>query len=140
MASLLIGLLLNVVLRTGEFMLAVPALNGHAPAWGQQLFLTMAADVVVTGFFYVVCFVLALRNVPYFPRFMLFAWGLDIVAQLGIAKHIGTLADLPPMVAAPLQDLLYGNIQKVLISAVVWLPYLILSERVNVTYRLRTAA
>lgn len=137
MASLLLGLLLNVVMRSFEFLLALPALNGHAPDWGTALFLVMTADVVVMSFFYMVCFVMALRNIPYFPRMLLFAWGLDIVAQLIIAHRIGTMADLPMTVAAPRHDLLRGNIAKVLISAAVWLPYLILSDRVNLTYRQR---
>ena len=139
-ASLLIGLLLNVVFRSFEFMLAVPAMNSHAPIWGQQLFHLMAADVIVMSFFYMVCFVMALRNVPLFPRMLLFVWLLDIAAQLIIAQHIGASPGLPHAVGASLQGLLIGNIQKVLISAFVWLPYLILSERVNVTYRQRSAA
>jgi hypothetical protein len=40
-------------------------------------------------------------------------------------------------VAGALQSLLSGNIDKVMISAALWLPYLILSERVNVTFRHR---
>lgn len=140
LASLLIGLLLNVVLRSFEFLLAMPALNHHAPEWGQILFHLMAADVVVMSFFYMVCFVLALRSVPYFPRMLLFAWGLDITAQLVIARQVGIAANLPANVAETLQHLLHGNIDKVLISAFVWLPYLILSERVNITYRQRTGA
>lgn len=140
MASLLLGLLLNVVMRSFEFLLALPALNGHAPGWGTSLFLIMTADVVVMSFFYMVCFVMALRNIPYFPRMLLFVWGLDIVAQLIIAHRIGTMNDLPISVAASLQDLLRGNIAKVLISAAVWLPYLILSDRVNITYRQRIRA
>ena len=138
MASLLVGLMLNVVIRSFEFLAAVPALNGHAPVWGQTMFLVMAADVVVMNFFYMVCFVMALRNVPYFPRMLLFVWGLDICAQLLIADQVAGLPGLPLMVAGPLLTLLDGNITKVLISAVVWLPYLILSDRVNVTYRRRT--
>ena len=101
------------------------------------MFHLMAADVIVMSFFYMVCFVMALRSVPLFPRMLLFVWALDIAAQLIIAINIGAMADLPHFVAAPLQDLLHGNIQKVFISAFVWLPYLILSDRVNVTYRLR---
>jgi len=137
MASLLIGLLLNVVVRSGEFLVAVPALSSAAPAWGQALFHVMAADVAVMGFFYMVCFVMALRSVPYFPKMLLFVWGLDILAQLVIARTISPLEGLPGSVAASLQALLYGNITKVLISAFVWLPYLMLSDRVNVTYRQR---
>ena len=132
MASLLLGLLLNVVVRSGEFLVAVPA-----PAWGQTLFHVMAADVAVMGFVYMVCFVMALRTVPYFPKMLLLAWALDILAQLVIARTISPLEGLPGSVAGSLQALLLGNITKVLISAFVWLPYLMLSDRVNVTYRQR---
>jgi hypothetical protein len=137
MASLLVGLLLNVVVRSGEFLLAVPALSNSAPAWGQTLFHVMAADVAVMGFFYMVCFAMALRSVPYFPKMLLFAWGLDVFAQLSIARAISPLEGLPGPVATSLHALLEGNITKVLISAFVWLPYLMLSDRVNVTYRQR---
>lgn len=140
MASLLIGLLLNIVVRSLEFLVAVPAFNSHAPDWGQALFHLMAADLVVTGFFYMVCFVMALRAVPLFPRMLLFAWAVDMAAQFIIAEQVATYADLPHPVAMALRDLLEGNIQKVLISAAVWLPYLILSDRVNVTFRQRVRA
>ncbi len=138
LASMLVGLLLNVVVRSFEFMVAVPAMNSHAPFWGRQLFLLMAADVIVMSFFYMVCFVMALRSIPLFPRMLLFAWALDIAAQLIIARQVGSLPGLPGTVAPTLQTLLHGNIEKTLISAFVWLPYLILSERVNVTYRMRS--
>ena len=137
MASLLIGLLLNVVLRSFEFLLAMPALNTHAPLWGQRMFLLLTADVVIMGFFYMVCFAMALKTVPLFPRMLLFAWLLDIALQMIIAQQVGTTPGLPLSVALPLKDLLEGNITKVLISGFVWLPYLILSDRVNITYRQR---
>lgn len=138
MASLLIGLMLNVVVRSVEFLLAMPAVNFHAPQWSTLLFTLMAGDVAVMSFFYAVCFVLALRAVPLFPRMLLFTWLLDLTAQLVIAHRLGAFGDLPPLVAANLGELLRGNVIKVLISMLVWLPYLILSERVNVTYRHRT--
>jgi len=140
MASLLIGLLLNVVMRSGEFLLAMPALNHHAPLWGTRMFMLMTADVAIMGFFYMVCFAMALRTVPLFPRMLLFAWLLDVALQLYIAQQVGATPGLPADVAGPLKDLLEGNITKVMISAVVWLPYLILSDRVNITYRLRIPA
>ena len=140
MASMLVGLLLNVVVRSLEFMVAVPALSSAAPLWGQQLFHVMAADVVVMGFFYMVCFAMALRSVPYFPKMLLFVWCLDILVQLLIAHTISPMAGLPDSVAGSLRDLLLGNITKVMISAFVWLPYLILSDRVNITYRQRIRA
>jgi len=140
MASLLIGMLLNVVVRSFEFLVAMPALGGSAPAWSERLFMLMAADVIVLSFFYVVCFVMALRTVPLFPRMLLFAWVLDVFMQLLIAREIAGTPGLPAMVAEPLHGLLQGNITKVMISIVVWLPYLILSDRVNITYRLRAPA
>jgi hypothetical protein len=60
--------------------------------------------------------------------------------QLVAAKLIAGAPGLPAAVAAPLQDLLQGNITKVMISIGVWLPYLLMSRRVNVTYRHRVAS
>lgn len=139
MASLLIGMVLNVAIRSFEFMLAVPAVNSHAPDWARELFWLMALDNMAMNFFYMAAFVMALRTVPLFPRMLVFVWGLDITFQLIIARHMSA-SGLPAGVAEPLRDLLEGNIDKVLISAGVWLPYLLLSERVNVTYRHRAAA
>lgn len=140
MASLLLGIMLNVPIRTLEFIVAVPAIPMEAPGWARSLLLLMTADVIVMNFFYMVCAVMALRAVPLFPRMMLVAWSYDIFMQLMIAEKLSRLSDLPAPVAGALHDLLYGNIQKVLISAALWLPYLILSERVNVTYRRRVRA
>lgn len=140
MASLLVGMLLNVVIRTFEFFTAVPAMSYHAPAWGQTMFAFMALDVIVTSFFYMVAFVMALRSIPLFPRMLMFTWLIDVTMQLIIARQLELVGGVPDIVVAPLLTLLSGNIDKVLISAVIWLPYLLLSERVNVTYRHRTDA
>lgn len=137
MASLLVGLLLNVGFRSFEFLLAMPPVNHHGPDWAVRLFLLMTFDVVVMSFFYMVCFVMALRTNSFFPRMLLFAWALDICMQLTIARQLAMMHDLPAQVAAPLKTLLDGNIKKVLISAFVWVPYLLLSDRVNLTYRQR---
>lgn len=139
MASLLLGMLLNVVFRSGEFLLAVPAMGHAAPDWGRVLFLAMAADVIVMNFLYVTCFVMALRSAPMFPRMLAITWGLDIAMQLMVAQTVHAQGSLPAAVAAPLAALLEGNVQKVLISAALWLPYLLLSDRVNITYRRRLA-
>ena len=140
MASLLVGMLLNVPVRSFEFLLAVPAMNHHAPAWGTAIFHMMAFDLIAMNFLYAVCFVMALRSIPLFPRMLLFAWIMDLFLQLAIARTVAASADLPATVAAALQELLGGNMTKVLISAAIWLPYLLLSERVNVTYRSRVPA
>jgi len=139
MASLLIGILLNVPVRSLEFLAAVPAMNGNAPLWGQVLLAAMTADVVIMNFLYVVCFVTALRCAPWFPRLLLVVWGLDISAQLTMAHVLGTTVGLPHGVGLALSSLLEGNLQKVMISMVIWLPYLVLSDRVNLTYRGRVA-
>lgn len=137
MASLVLGIMLNVPVRTLEYLAAVPAVNHAAPEWAQVLFHAMTIDLIVMNFFYMVCFVMALRSIPLFPRMLMFAWLLDVVIQLGIARQLASTPMLPGQVAEPLAALLKGNIQKVLISAAVWLPYILLSDRVNITYRWR---
>lgn len=137
MASLLIGMLLNVAIRSFEFLLAVPALNHHAPEWGTTIFHMMALDVIAMNFLYGVCFVMALRSIPLFPRMLVFAWTMDVALQLAIASNVAASAELPGSVAVAMEGLLRGNVTKVMISAAVWLPYLLLSDRVNVTYRSR---
>jgi len=139
MASLLVGMLINIPVRSFEFLLAVPAMNFNAPAWGTAIFYRMTRDLVVMNFLYAVCFVMALRSIPLFPRMLAFAWIMDVMLQLSIAKGV-VAAGVPAMVAAPMANLLEGNITKVLISAAIWLPYLLLSDRVNVTYRSRVGA
>lgn len=137
MASLLVGMLLNVPVRTVEFLMAIPALGSHAPGWFLALFHIMLADVVLLSSLYVFAFVMAIRHVPFFPRFLLLVWMMDLMAQLGIAKLVATTPGTPAAVERALFQLLDGNLHKVLISAAIWLPYLILSDRVNVTYRQR---
>lgn len=140
LASLLVGLMLNVVVRTGEFFVAVPAMSAHAPDWALTLFFVMAADVVVMNFFYMAAFVMALRSVPLFPRMLLFVWLIDILMQFVIAGQIARLDTLPLTVVEPLVTLLEGNVTKVLISIAIWVPYLLLSKRANLTYRWRLPA
>jgi hypothetical protein len=83
---------------------------------------------------------MALRHVPLFPRFLVATWGIDLLMQTVIARTMGAIADLPPGVAHPLHAMLEGNVKKALISVALWLPYLMLSKRVNLTYRLRQPA
>ena len=137
MASLLIGMLLNVPVRSLEFLAAVPAMNGNAPLWGQVLFAAMTADVVVMNFLYTVCFVAALRCAPWFPRLLVLVWTTDMASQLAMATLLSNTAGLPIEVGKALGSLLQGNLHKVMISMALWLPYLILSDRVNLTYRNR---
>lgn len=135
MFSLLIGMLLNIPVRSGEFLLAIPAAGGGTPGWYAPLFRLMLADVVIFSSLYAIAFVAALRHVPLFPRLLVAIWALDLAMQLGIARIMADMPDLPRSVATGLLGVLKGNIDKVLISAALWAPYLLLSRRVNLTYR-----
>jgi hypothetical protein len=140
MVSLLVGMLLNVPVRALEYLAAMPALAGHVPAWLSTLRFVMTLDVVLLTSLYTVAFVAALRLVPLFPRLLAAIWAIDIAMQLGIARAVAGQQGLPPQVADALHTLLDGNVTKVLISVSLWLPYLLMSRRVNVTYRHRVEA
>jgi hypothetical protein len=140
MVSLLVGMLLNVPVRAAEYLASMPALAGPVPRWLETLHMLMTLDVVVLTSLYAIAFVAALRRVPLFPRLLVAIWMIDLAMQLVIANLVAGTGDLPASVAAPLQLLLDGNVKKVLISVGLWLPYLLLSARVNVTYRHRVAA
>jgi hypothetical protein len=137
MASLLLGMLINIPVRTFEFLAAMPMLGAAPPAWFGTLYSLMLADVVLLSSLYAVAFVAALRQMPLFPRLLVVVWAVDITMQIGIARIMGGVADLPPAVAGALHGLLEGNTKKVLISLALWLPYLFLSKRVNATFRHR---
>ena len=95
----------------------------------------MTADVVLFSSLYMIAFVAALRRVPLF-RDSLAIWLSDLAMQLATAQMVAA-TNLPTAVATALEALLLGNVKKVLISMALWLPYLLLSTRVNVTYRHR---
>ena len=140
MASLLVGMLLNIPFRAAEYLAAIPALTGPVPAWLVTLHTLMTVDVVLLSSLYAVAFVAALRRVPLFPRLLAAIWLVDLAMQLVIAQLVAGAPGLPPAVGASLHALLDGNVKKVLISIALWLPYLLLSARVNVTFRHRIPA
>ena len=140
MVSLLVGMMLNVPVRAAEYLAAMPPLPDAAPRWLSTLHFAMTFDVVLFGSLYMVAFVAALRRVPLFPRLLVAIWIGDLAMQLFTAKLVTTAGGLPPAVASALHSLLEGNVKKVLISMALWLPYLLLSTRVNVTYRQRVPA
>jgi len=137
MVSLLVGILLNIPVRALEYLAAMPAISGPVPAWLSVLHTMMTLDVVLMSSLYAIAFVAALRHAPLFPRLLVAIWCLDLTMQLATAELVAGTPGLPPAVADALQDLLGGNAKKVLISVAIWLPYLLLSRRVNLTYRHR---
>ena len=140
MVSLMIGMLLNVPVRALEYLATMPALVGPVPAWLDVLHTMMTIDVVMLTSLYTVAFVAALRRVPLFPRLLAAIWAIDLTMQLLIAQSVAATPGLPKAVAGSLHQFLNGNVDKVLISVAIWLPYLLLSRRVNLTYRLRVPA
>lgn len=137
MVSLLIGMMMNAPVRAVEYLTSMPAVPAVAPLWLSTLHFMMSLDVVVFSSLYMVAFAAALRRVALFPRLLVAIWAADIAMQLVIANTITQVPDLPPEVATALHGMLEGNLKKVLISVALWLPYLLLSVRVNVTYRTR---
>ncbi len=136
MVSLMLGIMLNVPVRALEYFTILPPIPSSAPHWLLTLRFALTFDVVLFSSLYMVAFVAALRRVPLFPRLLAAIWVADLAMQVGIARLIGQEA-LPATVVGPLHSLLEGNLQKTLISVAIWLPYLLLSKRVNLTYRLR---
>jgi hypothetical protein len=137
MASLIVGMLLNIPLRAAEFLTAIPPLQLAQPGWLHALYAMSLADVTIVSSLYAIGAVMALRAVPLFPRFLLLVWAVDLGMQLATAAVIAQVGGLPASVAEALGALLAGNIKKVLISVALWAPYLLLSARVNLTYRNR---
>ena len=140
MVSLLVGMMLNVPFRALEYWAALPVISGDVPAWLATLHMAMTFDAVAFCSLYMIAFVAGLRRVPLFPRLLAAIWVCDIAMQLTVARMVAGTEGLPPTVASALHGLLEGNIKKVLISIALWLPYLLLSRRVNVTYRHRVPA
>lgn len=100
---------------------------------GEVLFAAKASDAVTMNFHYALCFMPALRCPPWLVRFLLVVLRLHISLQLIMGRIIGRTIGLPHDVVDARASLLLGNFQKILISVTIWLPYLIMPERVNLT-------
>ena len=140
MVSLLVGMLLNVPIRAAEYFVAIPPIPSGAPQWLSTLQTAMTLDVLLFTSLYAIAFVAALKRHPMFPRLLVAIWICDVGVQLLIGHAVASTPGLPAPVGHALHSLLTGNVAKVLISASLWLPYLLLSTRVNVTYRHRLPA
>jgi hypothetical protein len=140
MVSLLVGIMLNVPVRAAEYLASNPPIPVGGPHWLSMLHVLMTFDVVLFSSLYMVAFVAGLRRTPWFPALLIGIWAADLSMQMIIAIVFGRMADLPPAVGQALAGLIDGNVKKTLISVAVWLPYLIVSTRVNVTFRHRLPA
>ena len=137
LVSLVAGLLLSLTMRSAEYWLAMPAVPDGAAPWALALFRIMTFDLIFISFLYAVCITMALRAVPLFPRMLAYTWLCDVLMQVAIARYTINAGGLPSEVAGPLQAFLLANVKKVLISVMIWLPYLLVSNRVNLTFRQR---
>ena len=137
MVSLLVGILLNVPVRAAEYLASNPPIPAGMPHWLSTMHLLMSFDVVLFSSLYMVAFVAGLRRAPSFPALLMGIWVADLAMQLVVAAEVAAAPDLPPAVGQALRGVLDGNVKKTLISVAVWLPYLLLSTRVNVTFRHR---
>lgn len=139
MVSLLVGIMLNVPFRAIEYLTSMPPVPALAPPWLAILHTAMTFDAVAFSALYMVAFVAGLKRVPMFPRLLVAIWIADLGSQVVIAQIVSSAPGLPAAVADALHGVLQGNVKKVLISMAVWMPYLLMSSRVNVTYRHRVA-
>ena len=140
MVSLLLGILFNIPFRAMEYLGAMPVIAGDVPPWLAVLRFSMTADLVLMTSLYAIAFGAALRRAPIFPRLLCVVWIVDLLMQVVIAQLVAAEPTLPAKVGVALGQLLKTNVVKIGISMALWLPYLLLSKRVNVTYRLRVEA
>lgn len=140
MVSVLVGMMLNVPIRAAEYLASMPPAPSVTPRWFSALHFAMTFDAALFSSLYMVAFVAALRKAPIFPRLLVAIWLSDLLMQLFTAWMVMAARPVPPDVAAALTVVLIGNVKKVLIRIGIWMPYLLLSKRVNVTYRHRIAA
>ncbi len=66
--------------------------------------------------------------------------GAGRYVEILVANYVGSAPYLPAGAVASIAPLLESNRKKAAISIAIWLPYLLLSKRVNVTYRWRQSA
>lgn len=134
LVSLIVGILLNVPFRSLKFLMIVPAAAPVDPVWGQLFVLCFTVQAALLNFLYMVCFVMGLRCIPMFPRMLLFVWLADIASQFAMAVALGQIG-MPGHLGPQLVASLYENVIHVLIAMALWLPYLLVSDQVNLQFR-----
>lgn len=134
MLSLLLSLTAAIAVRGLSFLTAIPAAGSASSAWLDTLHSWLTVDATVACSLYALAFAAGLRRSGHFPALLASAWAIDLAMQVimtGAARGMM----LPPEVGTAFKLLLHGNLTRVLVSVGIWMPYLLLSERVAVTYR-----
>ena len=139
MVSLIVGMMLNVPVRAAEYLAAMPPIPPPRRTGCPCLHFAMTARRRGVHQLVHDRFRCSSAPRPSVSAPALAIWLGDLSMQLVTAQMVAS-THLPANVAAALQSLLTGNVKKVLISMALWLPYLLLSTRVNVTYRHRVPA
>jgi len=134
MLSLLLALAATAILRGASFLTAIPAAGSQSSPWLDSLHGWLTADATIACSLYAVAFAAGLRRSAHFPALLASAWAIDLAMQLVMGSAAETMM-LPPAVGEAFARLLHGNLTRLLVSIAIWLPYLVMSERVAVTYR-----
>lgn len=135
--SLVSGILLNVPFRAFEYLASIPAVTSNDPLWAHVLQRAFTMDCAVACFAYAMCFAAAVQRSPLFARALVTAWLIDIALQAMIAVQVGQAAGIPTYLLEPMNALLAVNLKKVAISISIWLPYLLISDNLNLLLRKR---
>lgn len=135
--SLVSGILLNVPFRAFEYLASIPAVTSNDPLWAHTLQRAFTMDCAVACFAYAMCFAAAVQRSPLFARALVMAWMIDIALQAMIAVQVGQAPGIPTYLLEPMSALLAMNLKKVAISISIWLPYLLISDNLNLLLRKR---
>lgn len=135
--SLVSGILLNVPFRAFEYLTSIPAVTSADPMWAHVIQRAFTIDCAVACFAYAMCFAAAVQRSPLFARALVAAWLIDVALQSMIAVQVGNAPGVPAFLLEPMNALLAMNLKKVAISMSIWLPYLLISDNLNLLLRRR---
>ncbi|MBB4615662.1 hypothetical protein [Novosphingobium taihuense] len=135
--SLVSGILLNVPFRAFEYLTSIPAVTSNDPMWAHILQRAFTIDCALACFAYAMCFAAAVQRSPLFARALVAAWLIDVALQAMIAVQVGQAPGIPAYLIEPMNALLAMNVKKVAISISIWLPYLLISDNLNLLLRKR---
>lgn len=135
--SLVSGILLNVPFRAFEYLTSIPAVTSSDPVWAHIIQRSFTIDCALACFAYAMCFAAAVQRSPLFARALVAAWMIDLALQAMIAVQVGNAPGIPAFLLEPMHALLGTNVKKVAISMSIWVPYLLISDNLNLILRKR---